>query len=139
MIDGVDRQLKNWVSGVLESVEIRLEAPQATRQGRGISLYLMQLASMPPPSTTRRPPLQVALRYLVTSWSEDPEEAHRLLGDLVFAAMARPEFQVELEVAPLDTWRAFGIAPRPSFVLRLPLQQARPEPEAKLVRSAPIL
>ncbi|HXJ93697.1 MAG TPA: Pvc16 family protein [Terriglobia bacterium] len=139
MIDEVDRRLTEWANGVLEGVDVHLDAPKRTEQGRGIGLYLMELAPLPPPSTNRLPPLQVALRYLVTSWSDDPEEAHRLLGELVFAAMRNSEFQVELGPVPADVWAAFGVPPRPSFVLRVPLQQRRPEPKAKLVRTAPML
>lgn len=144
MIDEVDRRLRDWVKGILEGVEVHLTAPgNATDKGaaeqRGIGLYLMEVAVMPPASTTRLPPLQVALRFLVTSWSDDPEEAHRLLGELVFAAMENPEFEVELEPVPVDVWRALGVPPRPSFVLRVPLQRARHMPKAKPVTAFPLV
>jgi hypothetical protein len=139
MIDQVDRRLKGWVNQVLESVDVHLDAPKNAEAGRGINLYLMHLAPLPPPSTNKLPPLQLALRYLVTAWSDDPEEAHRLLGELVFAAMGHFEFQVELEPVPAEVWKAFGIPPRPSFVLRLPLQRPRIEAPVKIVRSAPIV
>jgi hypothetical protein len=138
MIDEVDKRLKDWVNGILEQVEVRLSAPRS-EDGRGIGLYLMELAVMPPASTSKLPPLQVALRYLVTSWSEDPEDAHRLLGELVFAAMENPEFEVELEPVSVAVWRAFGIPPRPSFVLRLPLQRVRHVPKAKPVTAFPVV
>ncbi|HTU01020.1 MAG TPA: Pvc16 family protein [Candidatus Sulfotelmatobacter sp.] len=139
MIDQVDRRLRDWVKGVVEGVDVRLEAPRAAETGRGIGLYLMEMASLPPPSTHQLPPWQVGLRYLVTTWSPESEEAHRILGELVFAALQNPEFQVELEPVPADVWQAFGIAPRPSFVLRVPLQQARARPKVKLVRAAPVV
>src|SRR5271157_5446383 len=100
MIDEVDRRLKDWVKSILEGVEVYLTAPNNAPVQRGIGLYLMEVAVMPPASTSKLPPLQVALRFLVTSWSEDPEDAHRLLGELVFAAMDNPEFEVELEPVP---------------------------------------
>ncbi|HEY6292461.1 MAG TPA: Pvc16 family protein [Terriglobia bacterium] len=139
MIDQVDRRLRDWAKGVVEGVEVHLDAPKGAEAGRGIGLYLMELASLPPPSTHKLPPWQVALRYLVTTWSEEAEDAHRLLGELVFAAMGNSEFQVELEPVAVEVWRAFGIAPRPSFVLRVPLQQQRPGPKVKLVRAAPVV
>jgi hypothetical protein len=138
MIDAVDRRLKDWVKSTLESVDVRLSPPAADEKA-GIGLYLMELAVMPPASTTRLPPRQVALRYLVTSSADDLEAAHRLLGDLIFAAMDNPEFQVELEPVPMTVWTAFGVPPRPSFVLRVPLQQARKETKAKPVRTVPVL
>ena len=139
MIDQVDRRLKDWIGGVLDPVEVHLEAPKVTGQCRGVSLYLFQLGPMPAPSTSKLPPLQLALRYLVTAWSDDLEEAHRMLGELVFAAMGTPEFQVDLGALPAETWRALGVPPRPSFVLCLPLRRARTEAPAKLVRSAPVV
>jgi hypothetical protein len=88
----------------------------------------------PPPSTNRRPPLQLILRYLVSAWSDKPEDAHQLLVQLMFSAMENKDFQVELESIPMTVWTAFGVAPRPSFVLRVPLRKERPEPETLLVR-----
>jgi hypothetical protein len=139
MIDQVDRQLKEWVSTVLQEVEVRLEAPKIADQARGIVIYLMDITALPPPSGTRIAPLQVALRYLVTSWSEDPEEAHRLLGELLFAAMENPEFQVEPESVPVESWKVFGVPPRPSFVLRVPLRRERTELKAKPVLAVPVV
>jgi hypothetical protein len=137
MIDEVDRRLKDWVGTVLKQVEVSLGPPKSAEPGRGIGLYLMEVAALPPPSGARLPPLQVALRYLVTSWSEDAEEAHHLLGELLFAAMENTDFQVELAPLPAEAWRAFGVSPRPSFVLRVPLRQERKEAKAKPVLAAP--
>lgn len=127
------------MNSTVERVEVHFTAPKAVEDVRGIGLYLMEVGIMPPASTARLPPLQVALRYLVTSSAEDPEGAHRLLGELMFAAMENPEFQVELESVPMAVWTAFGIPPRPSFVLRVPLQQVRAETRAKPVRAIPVV
>lgn len=129
-----DGKLRDWIGGVVPGVELSLAAPEVRKTGRGVGLYLMELIQSPPPSSVRRAPLQVALRYLVTAWSDQPEDAHQLLVDLMFAAMEKREFQVESETVPLAVWTAFGVPPRPSFILRLPLLRERPEPEAKLVR-----
>ena len=139
MIDEVDRRLKEWVKSILEGVEVRLTAPGNSTQVKGIELYLLEVAVMPPASTNKMPPLQVALRFLVTSWSEDPEDAHRLLGELLFAAMENAEFEVELAPLPVAVWRALGVPPRPSFVLRVPLQRARHMPKAKPVTAFPVV
>jgi len=48
--------------------------------------------------------------------------------------MENKDFQVELEPIPLTVWTAFGVPPQPSFVLRVPLRQERPQPQTKLVR-----
>jgi hypothetical protein len=133
MIDQVDRQLDEWVRQTLD-VPTSLTPPADAQGERGVNLYLLELVRKPPLRSTRRPPLQVSLRYLVTTWSDDVEEAHRWLGELVFAAMEEPEFEVELEPVPAATWAALGVAPRPAFGLCVPLRLERAEPETKLVR-----
>jgi hypothetical protein len=144
MADEFDERLKGWVGSAIQGVELSLAAPDAAKTGRGIGLYLLEVMQSPPPSTNRRPPLQLTLRYLVTAWSDKPEDAHQMLVELMFAAMENKDFQVELEPIPITVWTAFGVPPRPSFILRVPLRQERPQPQAKLVRqlkiqSAPIV
>jgi len=139
MIDEVDRRLTAWVKSVVEGVDVRLAAPGTSPEKRGIGLFLMEVVVMPPASTTKLPPLQVALRFMVTSWSDDPEDAHRMLGELIFAAMENSEFEVELTPVAVDVWRALGVPPRPSFVLRVPLQRARHMPKAKPVTAFPVV
>jgi hypothetical protein len=88
-----------------------------------------------PAGSTKRPaPLQLSLRYLVTTWSAKPENAHQLLVRLMFAAMQTRDFEVEPEPLPMAVWMAFGVPPRPSFLLRMPLRYDRPEVKAKVVR-----
>jgi hypothetical protein len=140
VIDQVDANLTSWVQDVLGPVSVSLHPPQlvetrSLETGSGVHLYLIEMIEKPPPRGTERPPLQLLLRYLVTTWADEPQEAHRLLGELVFAAMENAEFEVELEPAPAATWAAFGVPPQPSFVLRVPLQQERPQPAVRLVRA----
>jgi hypothetical protein len=78
--------------------------------------------------------LQLSLRYLVTTWAKQSEEAHRLLGELAFAAMEHPEFEVKLNPIPAETWKALGIIPRPSFILQIPLRKEQPAPPTRYVR-----
>lgn len=139
MIDKADQQLREWVSSVIRPVEAVLSLPDDKTKGIRIGLYLMDLAQAPTPRGTKRPPLQVWLRYLVTAWSPQPEEAHRLLGELLFAALEKPdteppEFEVITEPLPVEVWTALGTSPRPSFFLRMPLRRERAQKEAPLVR-----
>jgi hypothetical protein len=137
VIDEVDRALKTWVNSVLTDVAVSLAAPNEQPAGPGVGLYLLRIAKAPPARVGRgRPPLQLTLSYLVTAWSDEPERSHRLLGELAFAALAHPEYEVEMEPAPLRVWRAFGIAPRPSFTLSVRLQREWPAVVEPIVRSA---
>jgi hypothetical protein len=133
VIEQADKQLKEWVAEVLDGVDASFGPPSDSRSGRGVSLYLIDLVEKPPPRTTKRPPLQLSLRYLVTTWATEPEDAHRLLGKLVFDAMARPEFDVELDPLAPSVWAALQCAPRGSFVLRVPLRKDQPEIPVKPV------
>jgi hypothetical protein len=103
-----------------------------------VSLYLLELSPSPasPASNSgaRRLPLQVVLNYLVTTWAKEPQEAHRLLSLLAFAAMEVVDFEVKLEAIPVAAWAAFAVKPRPSFILRVPLRLERQETPGKLVR-----
>lgn len=134
MVHLVDQRLKVWVQGIAKEMDVSLAPPNPQKTGRGVCLYLMEIAQAPPPSTGKLSPLQLALRYLVTAWSDEPEDAHRVLGELMFAAMENPDFEVERDPAPVTIWTAFGVPPCPSFVLRIPLRKERLEAPKKPVR-----
>jgi Pvc16 N-terminal domain len=134
MASELDGRLKDWVGSVIQGAEVSLAAPIAKRTGRGVGLYLLELVQSPSPSTSKRPPLQLVLRYLITAWSDKPEDTHQMLVELMFAAMDNTDFQVELEPVPVSLWTAFAVPPQPSFIVRAPLRQERPLPPAKLVR-----
>ncbi|NIM94254.1 MAG: DUF4255 domain-containing protein [Anaerolineales bacterium] len=133
MVDRVDERIREWAESELDGIEVSLDPPDPSRDGPGISIYLFQLVPAPPARGTKRPPLQINLRYLVTTYSETRGDAHRMLGELAFAAMANPEFEVELDPLGPDVWLAFGINPLPSFILSVPLRKEQPEPDTKLV------
>ncbi len=135
MIDQIDRRLREWTESVVEGVSFSLEPPAGTEATTGVSFYLLELVENAPARTATPTPLQFSLRYLVSTWAGALEEAHRLLGELVFAAMENPEFEVELEPVDPSTWVALGVAPRPSFFLRVPLRKERPQPPVKRVRA----
>jgi hypothetical protein len=134
MIDQIDQHLKAWVGQTLPGVVVTLEPPGLAHDGQGASLYLFELVDDPPLRGRQRTPLQAAARFLVTTWAGKTEDAHRLLGDLLFAAMDNPDFQVEIDPLPTTAWTTFGLPPQPSFVLRVPLQLVRPQPAVPRVR-----
>ncbi len=134
MIDDTDRRLAAWIGGILAEVDVTLAPPGATDTVKTVGLYLIELLQSPPARSTRRPPLLMTLRYLITTHAPKPEDAHQMLGTLVVAALENPEFEVEQEPLPLSVWTALGIAPRPAFVLRVPFRHERPEKLAPLVK-----
>ena len=134
MIEQVDRQLEVWIRTVLGEVAVRLSPPAGDGPEPVVSLYLLDLLPLPPLRHQRRLPLQLLLRYLVTTGAADPRQAHRMLGELVFAAMEQETFEVELQPLAAPLWAGFGLAPRPSFLLRLPLRAERTAPATPRVR-----
>jgi hypothetical protein len=134
VIDQVDGRLKTWVETVLAGTPISFGPPHDPHFAGGVSLYLMELCAPAPGRSDTRRTHEVWLRYLVTAWADEPQEAHRLLGTLVFAAMEDAELEVELQPLPGTVWAAFGGAPRPSFVLQAPLRRERPQAPVRQVR-----
>lgn len=133
MADPVGKELKEWVEATLEGTSVSLAPP--SDEGEGVHLYLMGFGAEPPARSTRtRVPLQLALRYLVTAYAEAPEEAHSLLVELAFAAMEHDDVELDLDPIPAALWSAFGVRPRPAFVLVVPLRRERPQPEVPYVR-----
>jgi hypothetical protein len=135
MIDQIDTRLHDWILTVLDDVTISLRPPDAETTGQGVSLYLLELVDDPPLRGQQPPPLQLALRYLVTTWAAEPAAAHRLLGQLAFSAMTQPDLAVELQPPTAATWQALNARPQPAFILRVPLRQHRPQPTIPLVRA----
>lgn len=119
--------LRAWVASVDPAAALTLEAPGDERTGHGVSAYLLEIAPGAPPRGSTRPPLQLWLRYLVTTWADDPVVARQLLMDLAFAALATADLDVSPEPLAPDLWTAMGAVPRPSFILRAAVRRDRPE------------
>jgi hypothetical protein len=134
VIDDLDKVLTDWVGGVSPGAKVSLDAPAVDPEA-DVSLYLLELVDLPPARGEQRPPLQVQLGYLVTTGGADVAKAHRLLGELLFAAFQHPDYDVRFPDAAAAYWGAAGVPPRPSFVLTVPLRQAIDVPPAPPVRS----
>jgi hypothetical protein len=134
MIDEADQRLKAWVSEVAGDMPVSFAAPDRSVREHGVSLYLLELGSAPPARSVRRVPLQFSVCYLITVSAETPERAHQLMGELVFAALEAPGFEVDLTAIPLALWTALGVPPQPALRLRLPVRRERAEPNVRRVR-----
>lgn len=134
MIDEVDERLERWAENVLGVGIVSLTLPDPATSGRSVSVYLLDLVQGPPARGVPQPYLDLTLRYLVTAWAPQPADSHRLLGDLLFAAAADPDFEVELGSPGVEVWTALAVPPRPAFVLRVPFRKELPVRRAPLVR-----
>lgn len=134
MIERVDRELQEWIRAVVPGIEVVLGAPNLLAGKHGVSLYLLAFVDPPMAWMNRKPSPRVALRYLLTTWAENDEEAHHLLGELLLAVMEQHEYELDLSELPATLWTNFGIAPRPALTLRVPLYSERKEATVRLVR-----
>lgn len=134
MIHDVDRRLCGWIGRFVQPVPVVLAAPAAMSGQTGVSLHLMELVPGSLPRGAHRAPLSATLRYLITAWLDDVPEGHRLLGELLFAAM--DEQDLEVDPGPLSpaAWTALGVAPRPAVLLKVPVRKPRLEPVVPRVR-----
>jgi hypothetical protein len=136
MIDAVDDRLTAWIRSAVGEVPVTLDPPSRVGEsGAGgesgepsVVCFLLALEEDPPTRATRgAPPHQFMLRYLVTVDGAEPKAAHRVLGELVFAALEEEELKVEFPAPGALDWRALGASPRPAVLLKVPVRRARPE------------
>jgi hypothetical protein len=134
VLEAADERLKQWAGGVLAGADALRLAPPAAAETEGVSLYLLELLPKPPARGAPRPYAEVVLRYLVSAAAATPEAAHAVLGRLLASAVAQADFEVEAAPPPLALWQAFGVAPRPAFVIRVVVRIDLPTVRARPVR-----
>jgi hypothetical protein len=139
MFDQVDNQLEKWIKSVHDKIEVTFAPPNTVLSKVCVCSYLLDAA----PNSSRRgnnhSPLQITLRYLVVPFAQEPQESHRILGELLVAALENKEFEIEKEPFPLAAWSVFGISPRPSFILRVQFKIDRSAKFAPIVRHPLVL
>ncbi len=139
MIDRIDRELEAWARSLLGEVGVVFAPPRQETTDNVVLFFLTDLKHTQPIRGGRGHLLEMAARYLVAVWANDPLEEHRLLAELAFAAMRSGQFELELEAPPLELWTALGSRPRASFHLRVPIRQKVERPKAKPVLEPPQL
>ncbi len=183
MIQDVDESVRNLlkrdaING--SDVEIVLDAPtkdwSARRSGPTVDLYLydireslgfrqegwVEVRNDAGHITARRPPVRCfRLSYLITAWTQRPEDEHRLLSaimscvmqydvlpsDVLVGSLVELEYPIEMTMArppPEDRaiseiWSALGGELKPSLdlVLVAPMVAGQVRPAAELVRESP--
>lgn len=135
-------RLKNWVAEIQGDALWTLSLPAGNSSGKAaqvqIVTYLLEILRAPVARSEQPAPLQISLRFLVSAWCSDSAAANDVLLRLAFSAMEQANWELESEPMPLQGWQALGIAPRPGFILRVPLRMERPRPAFKRVRVARI-
>ncbi|RKH67953.1 carboxypeptidase regulatory-like domain-containing protein [Corallococcus interemptor] len=131
MLDEVDLRMKAWVGRIATDAPVYLGVPDRESLEKGVCLYLLELGPAPLTRAGKRAGLQFTVCYLVTVGAETPERAHRLLGDLVFAAMSDKELEVDLSPVPAALWAGLRSVPRPAFRLRVQVRKEQPLAEVR--------
>ncbi|GAA4572636.1 DUF4255 domain-containing protein [Planotetraspora kaengkrachanensis] len=179
MIHEIDEALRNLIREdalVGGGIEVLLEAPTkewaARRNTPTVNVYLYdiredlrrrELGRIPEYdaggriTARHRPPRHMKLSYLVTAWTQRPEDEHRLLSSMLVVLLANemiPPSRLTGSLAELglpvpmtvaspppedrafaDVWTALGGELKPSLdvVVSVPVPAAPPEPAAPLV------
>jgi hypothetical protein len=143
MISSVFEHMKIWVCETLGEVDVIPEPPQLLGNPdnkRSVSVYLKDVGESPSSGTLlKMDRLQVQLTFLVTANGKTLLEACDDLVKLAFAAMLEKNMEIVLTPMTAEEWSAFGVVPRPSFFLRLPLNFEVEKPEVKRVEKPLIL
>jgi hypothetical protein len=134
VIDKIESQISAWITATQDNVPVHTVAPGELAREKCIGLYLLDLLPAAPGEQGSVKSFQISLRFLVTAWADTPEEAHRLLGELALRVTEHPDYDLELTPLSAEGWAAFGVAPRPSFMLRAQLRKERKLPAVKLIR-----
>jgi len=134
MLDRVDNELIQWISGLPGSPSVVLNPPPLEPTStKGIHLYLLGLRHTPPQRGTNRSSWPLELRYLVTAHGPDLLEAHQLLANVLIAAIERDGMEVESQPLPWEAWLALGAKPQPAFILCVPWVYEKQLPTARPV------
>lgn len=134
MLEQSDEEVTRWAQGVLPDADVAVGPPVQASDAPAVSLHLLELSDLPSPRGPGRVPLRACARYLVTTAASDAGTSHRLLGALLFAAMARPDFDVGFAHVPPGLWAGAGVIPRAAFTLGVQLSVEQREDPAPLVR-----
>lgn len=138
-IDAIDAELSEWISETVPGVSVALGAAPADSKAPVVFLLLQRLADgTGSRARVGRPvPRRVELGYFVAASGRDPAQAHKTLGELLFAALERVErgsWRVSFETPPPELWSALQLPPLPAFLLHVPLVRERPAPAVKMAR-----
>jgi hypothetical protein len=139
--DAAEKGLVDWVRSVLgkDKAELSWGLPPGTAKSPTVGLTLLEILPTPIPRMAEKPPLKLKLRFLLTVQAPDPQDAHRLLVALAFAAMDETDWDVEYGPLPAAMWLALGAPLQPSILLSIPLLQERPVRRVSRVREPMVL
>lgn len=119
-MEQINQLLNNWVTEVVgDKVSVTNEFLPENDKPQ-VTVLLHDLVPAPPSHRNSVAPLQLGLRYLIsTTGANSVTEGHVLLEKLVFAAMEKAEFELELLPPDPQLWLSLGVTMRPGFWIRI--------------------
>lgn len=114
MFQDTSTRLVSWINQVAGESIATLGHLAPSAGGHRVGLSLLDVR---PHASRPGAKVDVTLRYLVTVSASVATDAHRLLGQLTFAAMTHREFQVDRDPLPIEFWLAHALPPQPSLVV----------------------
>ncbi|WPD22670.1 MAG: carboxypeptidase-like regulatory domain-containing protein [Candidatus Electrothrix scaldis] len=138
-METVNSLLKTWATEVLDSnVQVNNQfIPEPDIPS--VVFFLHDLLPVAPSYRNKKAPLQLTLRYLVSTSAKDINVAHNILQKLAFAAMQHSEIELELSPTDPQVWLSLGVSARPGFWLSIIYSKDRDVHPMPLVTEAPEL
>jgi hypothetical protein len=134
MIDEADDRVLAWARNILGHDQVSLGLPASADNQDEVRLHLLEISLEPTRQTTKHTRLTLLLKYLVTARSATAVTAHRMLSELLVAAVHNPEFQIDRTPLPVSVWHALGVPPQAAFQFRTQACKDFPVTPAKMVR-----
>ena len=136
--DDVTREIVAWVQECLPELPVRILVSDDVERRPGITVQLANIAPLPGPRTDRAS-FVLAIDYLISVQSKDPLAAHRAVGELVFAALQRPDLEICQASAIAAVGERQDNHALPGVLIRAKLARDRVFDQAPLVRRPPVV
>jgi hypothetical protein len=135
-MDTASRELVDWLQNHAHPAAVMTQPPDRMTGRSGIGCYCYDMVPLSSLRERGRLIQEVALRYVITAWDADmeAEAGTDILSRIAFALQSSPDYELESYGLPFEAWTAFGIAPRPSLVVKVRIRHEQPIREAPPVK-----
>lgn len=141
MTKTIYNNLKNWIVNLLGNIDVVPSPPSTEITDKiSVSLYLKNITKSR--STGSRPVknnIQLTLSFLVTVNSKNMHDINNLITALTLSAISKEDIEIDFTGLSPSEWLSFGIVPRPSLLINVPLNCKTEVQDVKLVEKPMII